>query len=144
MPTQYCAAESLSFCKEIQEVSACSGFMISYDVCIFTNIPHKETTELSVSLIFKKHSEIKITTKRPFEKLFEFVTSGTHFLFERSYYDQIYWVGIGAWLGPILANLIMEYHKKVWLDEFTSCEVILYQHFVDDIICLFSFENNDE
>ena len=114
IPTQYCAAESLSFCKEIQEVSACSGFMVSYDVCIiFANIPHNEPPELSVRLIFKKHSEIKITTKRLFKKLSEFVTSGTHFLFDRSYYDQIYWVGIGAWLGPILANLIMEYHKKV-------------------------------
>ena len=94
--------------------------MILYDVfSIFTNIPRKETTELSVSLIFKKHPEIKITKKR-LTKLFEFATSGTHFLFDGNYYDQIDRVGIGALLGPILANLIMGYHEKIWLDGFVS------------------------
>ena len=32
VPSQHCATDSFSFCKEIQEVSASNKFMISYDV----------------------------------------------------------------------------------------------------------------
>ena len=33
IPSQHCATDSFSFCKEIQEVSTFDKFMISYDVC---------------------------------------------------------------------------------------------------------------
>ena len=42
--TEYCAKDSFSFCKEVQEVSSSNKFMISYYVCsLFTSIPLKET-----------------------------------------------------------------------------------------------------
>ena len=33
IPSQHCATDSFSFCKEIPEASAFNKFMISYDVC---------------------------------------------------------------------------------------------------------------
>ena len=40
IPSQNCATDFFSFCKEIQEVSASNKFMISYNVCnLFINIP---------------------------------------------------------------------------------------------------------
>ena len=43
VPTEYCAKDSFSFCKEIQEVSSSNRFMVSHDVCsLFTSIPLKK------------------------------------------------------------------------------------------------------
>ena len=84
-------------------------------------------------MIFEKHPDIKITRKQ-LTKFFEFATSRTHFLFNGNYYDQIDDVAMGSPLGPVLANLFMEYHEKTWLEEFKTCEVVLYRRYVDDII----------
>ena len=81
--------------------------------------------KLAVNLIFEKRPEIRIT-KKQLTKLFEFATPVTHFLFNGNYYDQTDGVGIGFPLGPVLANLFIGYHEKIWLEEFKTCEVVLY------------------
>ena len=89
IPTEYCTKDSFSFCKEIQEVSSSNIFMISYDVCsLFTSIPLKETINMAVNLIFDKYPDLKIT-RQELKDLFDCETSGIHFLFDDSYYDQI-------------------------------------------------------
>ena len=127
IPTEYCAKDSFSFYKEVQEVSSSNKFMISYDVCsLFTSIPLKETIDIAVNLIFDKYPDLKIT-RQELKKLFEFATSGTHFLFDGSYYDQIDGVMLGSPLCPVLANLFMGFHEKRWLDQFQFCDVLLYR-----------------
>ena len=92
--------------------------MISYDVCSqFTRILIKETIDIAVNLIFDKYPDLKITRQK-LKKLFEFATSGTHFLFDGSYYDQIDGVAMGCPVGPVFANLFMGFHEKRWLDQF--------------------------
>ena len=49
-----------------------------------------------------------------------------HFLFNGNYYDQTDGVAMGSSLGPVLANLFIGYHEKIWLEEFETCEVVLY------------------
>ena len=106
IPTEYCAKDSFSFCKEVQEVSSSNKFTISYEVCsLFTSIPLKKTIDVAVNLIFDKYPDLKITRQK-LKKLFEFATSGTHFLFDGSYYDQIDGVAMGSPLGPVLAKPI--------------------------------------
>ena len=108
--------------------------MISYDVCsLFTSIPLKETIDIEVNLIFDKYTDLKITRQK-LKKLFEFSTSGTS--------DHIHRVAMGSPLGPVLANLFMGFHEKRWLDQFQLCDVLLYRRYVDDIICLFNFEQD--
>ena len=51
---------------------------------------------------------------------------------------------MGSRLGPALANPFMEYHEKIWLEEFKTCEVVLYRRHIDDIICLFVCEKDDD
>ena len=121
----------------MQELSAFNKFMISYDVCnLFTNIPLKETIKLAVNLIFEKRPETRVTRKQ-LTKLFAFATSGTHFLFNGNYHDQIDGVAMGSLLGPVLTNLFMGYHEKVWLEEFKTCEVVSYRRYVNDSsVCL--------
>ena len=104
--TEYCTKDSFSFCKELQEVSSSNKFMISNDIfSLFTRILLKETIDIAVNLIFDEYSDLKIT-RQELKKLFEFETSGTHFLFDGSYYDQIDGVAMGSPLGSVLAKPI--------------------------------------
>ena len=137
-----CKKDSFSFCKDVQEVTSSNKFIISYDVYgLFTSIPLKKTIDIAVNLIFDKYPDLKIT-RQELKKLFEFATSGTHFLFDGSYYDQIDGVAMGSPLGLVLANLFMGFHEKRWLDQFQFCDVLLYRRYVDDIICLFNSEQD--
>ena len=61
IPTEYCAKDSFSFCKEVQEVSSSNKFMISNYVCsLFTSISLKETIDIAVNLIFDKNLNLQL------------------------------------------------------------------------------------
>ena len=92
-------------------------------------------------MIFENCPEIRITRKQ-FTKLFEFTTSGTHLLFNGNYYDDIDGVTMGSPLGPVLAYLFKGYHENIWLEAFKTCKVVLYQWYIDDIICSFACEKD--
>ena len=142
IPTSHCTKDSFTFCEEIKKVSATNRFLISYDVCsLFTSIPLKETIDIAVNLLFEHNPGLNIT-KAELKKLFEFATSGTYFLFQGTFYDQIDGVAMGSPLGPVLANLFMSYYETMWLNTFRECEMILYRRYVDDIICLFNCESD--
>ena len=81
-------------------------------------------------------------TKAELKKLFEFATSGTYFLFEGTFCNQIDGAAMGSPLGLVLANLFMGYYETLWLNTFRECEINLYRRYVDDIICLFNCELN--
>ena len=140
IPTANCTKDSFTFCEEIKKVRATNKFLISYDVC---SIPLKETIDTAVDLLFEHNHDFKIT-KNEFKKLFDFATSGTHFLFDGSFYDQIDGVAMGSPLDPVLANLFMGYHEANWLQVFKDCEITLYRRYVDDIICLFISESDSD
>ena len=63
-----------------------------------------------VDLLFEHNPDLKIT-KYELKKLFDSATSGTHFLFDGSLYNQIDGVAMGSPLSPVLANLFMGYHE---------------------------------
>ena len=98
-------------------------------VCrLFTSIL-KKACDLTVKLTFNDNLNIKIT-KKNLTKLFEFVTSGTHILFDENYYGGIDGVAMRSSLGSVVANLFKGFHEKQWLKEFNvndknlfSCEV---------------------
>ena len=70
-------------------------------VCsLFTSIPLIETINI-VALIFEKKTGFKIS-RANLKKLFQFATSGTNFMFEGKFYDQIDGVAVGSPLGPVL------------------------------------------
>ena len=115
IPKEHCAKDLFSFCEEIQQVSNNDNFLVSYDVCsLFTSIPFQETIEIAVELIFENNPQLKVR-KRELKQLFNFATSGTHFIFNGSFYGQIDGVSMGSPLGLVLANLFMGYHEKKWL-----------------------------
>ena len=77
----------------------------------------QETIEIAVELVFENNPQLKVT-KCELKQLFNFATSGTHYIFNGSFYDQIDGVSMGSPLGLVLANLFMDYHEKKWLQEF--------------------------
>ena len=140
--TRHCTKNSFSFCEEIKKVRASNKFLVSYDVfSFFTSIPLAETIDMAVDFLFEKNPGFKIS-KADLMKLFQFATSGTHFMFEDKFYDQIDGVSMGSLLGPVLANLFIGYHEQKWLQSFEECELVLYRRYVGDIICLFNSESD--
>ena len=86
--------------------------MVSHDVTsLFTNIPLKETINLTIDLLSEAKLDLKIR-RTDLQKLFQFATSQTNFLFSGNMYDQVDGVAIGSSLAPILANIFMGSHEK--------------------------------
>ena len=102
-------------------------FLVSYDVCSsFTSISLTETIGIAVDLIFEKNPGYEIL-KTDLKKLFQLAISGTHFMSEGKFYDQIDGVAIVSPLGSVLVDLFMGYYEQNWLQSFEECEVILYR-----------------
>ena len=96
IPKSQCTKDLFTFCEEIKKVRATNRFLISDDVCsLFTSIPLKETIDITVNLLFDHNPGLNIT-KAELKKLFEFATSGTYFLFQGTFYDQIDGVAMGS------------------------------------------------
>ena len=76
------------------------------------------------------------------KKLFQFATSGTNFMFEGKFYDEIDGVAMGSPLGPVLAFYGVLSWTKVVTVICEECKVILYLKYVNDIICLFNSESD--
>ena len=100
--------------------------LISYDVCIlFTSIPLKEAIDIDVNLLFEHNPGLNIT-KAELKKLSEFALSGTYFLLQGTFYEQIDGAAMGYPLGPVLVNLSVVYYETLQMDTFRECEIILY------------------
>ena len=130
------------YCKLKQVASVTNKYMVSYNVTsLFTNIPLEETIHLTIDLLFQAKPDLKISRKG-LQKLFQFATSQTNFLFNGSVYDQVDGVAMGSPLAPILANIFMEYHKKGWIRNYNYGGLLCYKRYVDDIFAVFETKDH--
>ena len=104
---------------------------------------HKDEIDLEVRLTFENNPQLKVT-KRELKQLFHFATSGTHSIFNGSFYDQTDGILMGYPLGPVLANLFMGYHEKKWLEGFDKGKFLMYKRYVGDIFFMFGNEKDAE
>ena len=74
--------------------------------------------------------------KRELKQLLNFATSGTHFICNGSFYDQVDGVSMGSLLDPVLTNLFMGYNEKKWVQEFNKGNAFMYKRCADDISCM--------
>ena len=138
---EYCIKDTFNFVTELNTLKYTNKHIISFDVVsLYTNIPLKQTIELAVNTILRNEPNFKIK-KEELTRLFYFATAETHFLFEGKIYDQTDGVAMGSPLAPVLANLFMGHHEKIWLDNYGNSKPLEYKRYVDDIFCLF---NNEE
>ena len=49
---------------------------------------------------------------------------------------------MGSPLAPVLANLFMGHHEKIWLEQYQGPELLLNRRYVDDTFCLFHSEQD--
>ena len=49
---------------------------------------------------------------------------------------------MGFPLVPVLINLFMGHHEKLWLENWQGSEVLFYRRYVEDTFCLFHSEND--
>ena len=142
--SEFCATDTFSFVKDIQDADFRDVFMVSYDVAsLFTNIPLSETFDLAVNAIFESNTGLDLKlSKTELKELFHFATSHTHFLFNGCFYDQVDGVAMGSPLAPVLANFFMGHYEKLWLNNYTGPKVLYYRRYVDDIICCFRNSND--
>ena len=85
--------------------------------------------------------DLKLTPSN-LKRLFSFATAKTHFLFKGSFYDQIDGVAMSSPLAPVLANLFIGDHEKIWLEQYQGPGVLFYRRYVDDTFCLFHSEQD--
>ena len=65
------------------------SFFSSIYICsLFKSILLQETIEIAAERIFENNPQLKIT-KHELKQFFNFATSGTHLIFNGSFYDQI-------------------------------------------------------
>ena len=74
--------------------------------------------------------------------LLSVATAQSHFLFNGSFYDQIDGVAVESPLAPVLANILMGHHEKLWLENYQGSEMLFYRRYVDDTFCLFHSEHD--
>ena len=142
IPNDYNASDTFTFVQEINNLPMFGKFLISFDVeSLFTNIPLKECIDLAVKYISEGNPDLKLTPS-DLKRLFSFATAETHFLFKGSFYDQIDGVAMGSPLAPVLANLFMGHHEKIWLEQYQGPEVLFYRRYVDDTFYLFHSEQD--
>jgi len=101
--------------------------MVSLDVAsLFTNIPLEECIYLAVNYTSEGNPDLKLSESK-LSSLFTVVTAQTHFLFNGSFYDQIDGVAMGSPLAPVLANLFIGHHEKLWLENFQGSEILFHR-----------------
>ena len=96
IPNDHSTKYTFSFVEELKTVSVTNKCMVSYDVTsLFTNIPLKETANLTINLLFEANSDFKISRK-DLHKLFQFAISQNDFPFNGNMYDQVEGVAMSS------------------------------------------------
>ena len=134
---------SSKFVKEITSETFPSGFtMASFDITsLFTNVPLKETTKMIIDRY--NPSTFYNIESSTIEKLLNFATSESVFIFNNSMYRQIDGVAMGSPLGPTYANTFMSLMEEIWLDDCPlSYRPIYYKRYVDDTFLIFKESNH--
>ena len=92
-------------------------FMGSLDVdSLFTNIPLEETIEICTNELFKESETVEGLSKTDFKELLSLAAEDSHFIFDGTLYRQIDDVAMGSPLDPTLANALLVYREKNWLE----------------------------
>ncbi len=69
--------------------------------------------------------------------------SSKKFLFKGKFDDEVDGFAMGCPLVPVLANLLIGHHEKIWIEQYSGPNALIFRRYVDDIFALFNNENED-
>ena len=143
-----------------------NDFIISIDVeSLFTNVPIDETIKIIKDAFFKEKTEKVLRTKKNignknirlgdsqyegnlnglpwehFEYLLRNCLQESIFTFNNKLFKQIDGVSMGSRLGPIIANIFMDYFECQHMNELTKLGVKLWLRYVDDTFVVINNKN---
>lgn len=109
MTSKYNVTDSFSFCDFVNNIQLPEGYiLVSFDVvALFTSIP-KNLVRQSIIRHWdeiKQHTQICLDL---FWEAVEFCIDASYFVFEGTYYQQIFGTAMGNPLSPIIADYVME------------------------------------
>ena len=112
--------------------------LVSFDVkSLFTSVPLHKTVDIILDRVYNQNVIQTTLKKRTLKKLIIDTCSKTAFSYNKVIYEQIDGVIMGAWLGPVLANIIMTELEKVIVDGLIESDKIkFYTRYVDDTLLL--------
>ena len=88
VPNDYSCKDTFTFVSQIKNANLSKKILVSYDVTsLFTSIPLQETMDIAINLIFDPSPKLNIS-KKELKKLFLFVISQTHFIFNGKFYNH--------------------------------------------------------
>ena len=96
--------------------------IVSFDInSLLTNIPVSETIKIATDLVFPDGQDLyKGLRKEQYIKLLKLCTKDTAFVFNDQLYKQINGIAMDNPLGPIFADIFLDYYEKKWLDNCPS------------------------
>ena len=103
-------------------------------VCLQT-YPWRSVSIWRLTTSFSKGNPDPRLTTTELRNLFNFATAQKHFLFKGSFFDQIDGVAMGSPFAPVVANLFMGHHERIWLENYKASSI------VDDTFCVFDTEH---
>ena len=83
---------------------------------LFTNIPYKETINISTNFLYNNEYGIDGMNKSEFKNL-SLVTQESYFIFSDALYKQKDGVAMGSPLGPTMANVFLSFYEVKWLEQ---------------------------
>ena len=138
----YSCKDTFSFLSQIKNANFSGKFIVFYNVTsFFINIPLQEAIDIVINLIFNRNPNLNIT-KKELKKLFLFVLSSTHFIFNSKLYNQVDGVVMSSPLAPVLANNFMGFYEPKWLNEYNLNKPKFYLRYVDDILAGYDKEQD--
>ncbi|XP_044766578.1 uncharacterized protein LOC123322665 [Coccinella septempunctata] len=125
--------DSFQFVEDLANVSIPENFiLVSLDVSsLFTNIP----IELAVELVRRHWSKVEPHTRLTvdeFVQLFEFCVDNSYFVFNDQFFCQVFGLGMGNCLAPIVSDIVMSDLQNSALSALPF-RVPIYKRYVDDI-----------
>ena len=120
----------------LKQVIPGNNKFISFDVkALFTNVP----IDVTLDFLKRKLSTIDINFDVDVNCLIELIElclKNPCFQYNDKFYEQIYGMGMGNPLSPVLANIFMEHVESELLPLYTGPSPIFWKRYMDDILCL--------
>ena len=116
--------QTLTFVREINELPLSGKFMVSFDVeSLFPNIPLEECINLVVDYIPKGNTDLQLTKTELRNLLLKHISClKVRFLIKLM-------GGNGLSPSPVLANLFMGHHERIWLENYKASSISFYQRY---------------